>query len=484
MEVGFLIGKIQMFKNFAETHIARGAIAGILSFCNEDGKRRLEVALELYFGVRGEACLKCKLAEKLLASIFKVGAEAFNVTGEEMRRTFKDPYWRRGLANVVKGLVYFGVQIPFVPGAPFQVVWEVTSACNLKCRHCSANAVNTANDLTTGEALDTIDKLADMGVTILAFSGGEPLMRKDIFKLAKITADHGIFAAMATNGTLMTEAVADKLKDSGVEYLQISLDGASPDTHDTFRGVPGSFQRTLQGVKNAVSRDFFVNISTTVTKLNYQEVPKILDLCEALQVDWFMFYNFIPTGRGHEILDLDLSPREREDLLKTLYLRNKESPISLLSTAPQFARVALEMEKCIESAIVPTHFYNINTKGLIEQLAEFVGGCGAGRFYFAMKPNGDIQPCVFFPINLGNIKTIDLEDMWLNNRVLLELRSKDFLKGHCGVCSFKNNCGGCRARAYAYFKDHLASDPGCVNNEDAYLKVVDAIEATATITHS
>ncbi len=221
-----------------------------------------------------------------------------------------------------------------------------------------------------------------------------------------------------------------------------------------------------------------------MTKLNYKEVPKIFDLCENLHVDWFMFYNFIPTGRGNDIVDLDLTPHEREELLKTLYLKNKESSISLLSTAPQFARVALEIERCKGSAMVPTHFYNIETKGRIERLAEFIGGCGAGRFYFAIKPNGDIQPCVFFPVRLGNIKTSDLEEMWRTNKILLELRDKDLLKGSCGICQFRHNCGGCRARAYAYFGDHLAPDPGCINNNDRYLEVIKTLEKTATVTQS
>ncbi|MEM2865201.1 MAG: radical SAM protein [Candidatus Bathyarchaeia archaeon] len=478
-----MIENIQMFKGFVENPVARSLLGGASGFCVRDGKSRLEVALELFSGVREkrDACLRCRLAAKLLNPVLGAGAKAFNVSMDEMRRTFRDPYWRRGLASVVKGLAYFGVRKPFVPGAPFQVVWEVTGVCNLRCKHCSASAGSTAGDLSTGEALDAVEKLADMGVTIIAFSGGEPLIRRDIFQLARAAADHGVYVAMATNGTLITDAVADKLKEAGVEYLQISLDGASPETHDSFRGIPGSFQRTIEGIRRAVERDFFVNISTTVTRLNYREVPRIIELCEGLRVDWFMFYNFIPTGRGRDIVDLDLTPREREELLKTLYERNKESPMKLLSTAPQFARVALQVEGCREAAVIPTHFYNIETKGRIEQLAEFIGGCGAGRFYFAMKPNGDLQPCVFFPLKLGNIKETNLDEMWRKNKVLLELRDKDLLQGHCGECPYRYNCGGCRARAYAYFGDHLAPDPGCINNEEAYLKALESVKEITAV---
>ena len=163
-----MIEKIQMFKQLVENPISQGTLKKISSFCDVDGKSRLIVALELYSNVRDDACTKCKLAERLLLPILKAGAKTFNTTDEKMRNTFKDPYWRQGLASVVKGLAHFGVPKPFVPGAPFQVVWEVTGTCNLKCKHCSANAGTTVNDLTTQEALEAINKLAKMGVTIVA----------------------------------------------------------------------------------------------------------------------------------------------------------------------------------------------------------------------------------------------------------------------------------------------------------------------------
>ncbi|MEM2777033.1 MAG: SPASM domain-containing protein, partial [Candidatus Bathyarchaeia archaeon] len=293
-------------------------------------------------------------------------------------------------------------------------------------------------------------------------------------------ADKGIYVAVATNATLITREKAKEMKEAGIEYVQISLDGATPETHDSFRGAPGTFNRTIEGIKNVVAEDFFVNVSTTVTKLNYREVPKILDLCEKLGVDWFMAYNFIPTGRGVNIAELDLTPEEREELLKMLYERMQKSNVAMLSTAPQFARVSLEAS-CQSEALILSHFYSAKSREKIKGLAEFIGGCGAGRFYIAIKPDGTIQPCVFLPLVLGNIKNDNLEELWVTSKILKDLRNKDILKGHCGICEYRYYCGGCRARAYGYFNDYLAPDPGCINNKAFYTMLKKGIELASVV---
>ncbi len=455
-----MLDKLSVFMQLVNNPITKKSLQGLTAYCEKCGKNRLEVAIELALGYREDACWKCKLAAKSVKPVLKKGAEAFNVGMDELKERFEDAYWRKGLASVIKGLAFFGVRKPFVPGAPFQVVWDITYACNLRCRHCYATAGKPLPDeLTTEEALSVIDKLDRLGVTIISFSGGEPLVRKDIFELTSYAAEKGIYVAIATNGTLIDEETAKKMKENGISYVQISLDGKK-ETHEAFRGIKGCYDRTIEGIKNAVKHEFFVNVSMTVTKLNYRDVPAVIELCEKLGVNWFMHYNFIPTGRGREIVDLDITPEQREELLKFLYNRNKTSNISLLSTAPQFARVALQCE----AGFIPTHFYNIESGERLRQLAEFIGGCGAGRFYFAIKANGDIQPCVFFPLKVGNIREDDLEDLWLHNQVFEDLRNKDILKG-CGSCGYRYYCGGCRARAFNYFGDYLMPDPGCINNK-------------------
>ncbi len=455
-----MFDKISFFMHIVNNPITMKTLRGISTYCESCKKNRLEVALELFVGVRDDACWKCKLAAKTIEPILKRGAEAFNVSVDQLKERFKDAYWRKGLASVIKGLAYFGVRKPFVPGAPFQVVWDITYACNLRCKHCYATAGKPLPDeLTTEEAMDAIDKLDKFGVTIIAFSGGEPLVRKDFFDIARYAAEKGIYVAVATNGTLINEEIAKKLKEVGVGYVQISLDGIK-ETHDSFRGIKGAFDRTVQGIKNCVKEGLFVNVSMTVTKYNYKDVPAVVELCENLGVNWFMHYNFIPVGRGKNIVESDITPEEREELLKFLYERNFKSNISLLSTAPQFARVALQCQ----GGIIPTHFYNLNAGDGLRGLAEFIGGCGAGRFYFAIKANGDIQPCVFFPLKVGNIRYDDLDKLWRENKVFEELRNKDLIKS-CGTCKYRYVCGGCRARAYNYFGDYLMPDPGCINNK-------------------
>ncbi len=452
--------RVRLFAEIANNPLTKNTLKLISNYCENCGKNRLEVALELALGYRKNACWKCKFAAKTVKPVLKRGAEAFNVTFEELKEKFTDPYWRKGLASVIKGIAHFGVRKPFVPGAPFQVVWDITYACNLRCKHCYATAGKALEDeLTTEEALDVIDRLNKLGTTIIAFSGGEPLVRRDIFDLTAYAADKGIYVAIATNGTLITEERAREMKENGVSYAQISLDGLK-ETHDKFRGIKGCFDRTVEGIKNAVKAGLFVNVSMTVTRYNYNDVPAVVELCEKLGVNWFMHYNFIPTGRGREIIEADITPEQREELLKWLYEKNYSSNISLLSTAPQFARVALQCH----GSIVPTHFYNVNAGERLRELAEFIGGCGAGRFYFAIKANGDVQPCVFFPLKVGNVREDDLEDLWLHNPVFEDLRDKDILEG-CGSCSFRYVCGGCRARAYNYFGDYLKPDPGCINNK-------------------
>ncbi|MHA1754351.1 MAG: radical SAM protein [Candidatus Odinarchaeia archaeon] len=482
---------IEVFKGFTENPLIRRILRGISKFCKFDRENRLEVALQIYTGQRKHACPWCKIASKVISPILKLGSSSFGVTTEEIKQKFSDPYWRRGLANIIRGLALFGVQKPFIPGAPFQIVWNVTRKCNLKCKHCYENAGRADPDeLTTEEALKVIDKLADAGVVILAFSGGEPTIRKDILKLIHHAHSRGMYVACATNAlTFSNRDIVKKFKRAGLEFAQISLDGLDPKTHDEFRGVKGAFEKTVQGIKNCVAEGLFVEVATTATHYNYKEIPELIKFVDKLGADWFMVYNFVPTGRGVDIINQDLTPEEREELLQTLWdaLNDPQIKVNCLSTAPQFARIAQEdvqrkmgvsmsgVNGQCEEVVVPTHFYNPSFSGKLKNLASFIGGCGAGRFYMAIEPNGDLYPCVFFPhekaVKVGNIKRDDFTELWVKSRVLLESRNKDILKDNCGSCEFRYTCGGCRARAYNYFKDLTAPDPGCIRNKEYWEKL-------------
>lgn len=446
---------ISVFSMMVSNPISRMAIKKLLE--KDDGKTtKLDKFLKAYaYGEKVE-----NKEFEIIRGIIEKGVETFGYNQEELKKNLRDPYWRNGFANVLRGIAEFGVHKPFVSGAPFLVVWDITYACNLHCKHCySTSGIPWKDELNTEEALKAVDVLADAGVTIIAFSGGEPLVRRDFFQIARYAADKGMFVAVATNGTLITKDMAKKMKESGIGYVQISLDGKR-ETYEEFRGVKGIYDKVVEGIINTKEAGIITCISTTATKLNIDDIPAVMDLAEELNVDWFTLYNFIPTGRGG--FELDLSPEEKERLLRMLWEREKTTKgTKFVSTAPYYARVALQDG----SDVVPTHLYNVELDERLKSLADFIGGCGCGRFYLAMKANGDIQPCVFFPLKLANIKDFkdgdDFLTFWKENKVLNDLRDKDKITV-CSGCKYRYVCGGCRARAYAYYRDYLAPDPGCI----------------------
>ncbi len=459
------VDSISLLKYTLDNNATRRLLMLLSGRCQRDGESRLEVALELLTGARKEACWTCRhLAKPAVKWAVKAGGKAFGLSFSEIIEAFRQPYWRRGLISVLRGIASFGVRKPFTPGAPFLIVWNFTYACNLRCKHCYSSAGESAHrELSTEEARRVVIDLADSGVVAVAFSGGEPLLRRDFYEIAELAHEHGLYTAVATNGTVITREVAARLREAGIGYVQVSLDGARAETHDSFRCVKGAFEKAIRGIKNLVEEGVFVEVATTVTKLNYREVLEIIELCEKLGVDWWMMYNFVPTGRGKEIFDLDLTPMEREELLKMLWARLKSSSrMQVLSTAPQFARVALQAEEGGSEVIVPGHFYNPRLRGKLVNLSSFIGGCGAGRLYCAIEADGSIYPCVFLPLRVGDMKKDSLSDVWMGCDVFWDLRDREKLRGECGSCEFKYVCGGCRARAYGYFRDYLAPDPGCI----------------------
>lgn len=477
-ELGNMIGT---FKRIADNPFSKYLLQRALTYCEKDTSTRLESALKLYLGTKTTGCYKCKLMSKMLGYIIKKGAISFGTSEEELKETMGDEYWIKGLSSVLKGIAIFGVKRPFVPGAPFQIVWNITKACNMNCIHCYENAgKRDNNELSPEEVIIGLNLMSDAGVTSVAFSGGEPSIHPNILEFIEHTKNSGMFPAMATNGYMLADkGKSKKFVDAGLKFIQISLDGIHPETHDSFRQVDGAWKRAIKSVKNFVDAEIFVEVATTVTEHNKDEIPEMIDFVRDLGPDWFMLYNFIPTGKGHDIMEMDLSPDDRSELLKKAYSKNSDNKMQILSTAPQYAAVADSMLSK-DNNIVPTHFFNPEYKNpVIMQLAEFIGGCGAGRFYMSIEPNGDIYPCVFFPhkeeVKLGNLTENDFEDIWQNNELLLDLRNKEILNGHCGDCNSRNICGGCRARAYNYFDDILAPDPGCVNNEKVWKELKNRI---------
>jgi len=434
-----------------------------LVFCRVRRTSRLEHALELFSGASCPVDKSCMMYSFFVKMLLRTGGMMFSADESSLKNFVRDPTVRRGFVSVLRGIAKYGITKPQILDAPFLVVWNFTNACNLKCKHCYQRAgIRAIDELTTEEKFQAVEELARAGVVSIAFSGGEPLVAPDFYDVVGKVKEEGMYAALATNGTLITRKVAKKLKDVGVGYVEISLDSAKPERHDDFRGVPGSFSRALEGIKHCVDQGVFTCVATTVTQLNLHEIPDIIDLTEKLRAQRFMAFNFIPAGRGADVAEIDLSPEQREDLLKMLMNKNFSGRIQALSTAPQLARVSLQMSG--GEIVAPTHMYVGGRASLdLKVLADFIGGCGAGRLYGALQPNGDVTPCVFMPeLIAGNIRKSSFLDIWNRNEVMQRLRNRSLLKGHCGNCRYKHVCGGCRARALGYFNDVMAPDPGCI----------------------
>ena len=437
--------------------------------CRKCGRTYLDAAFDDFSnGPEPGRSLTHIMFSSLLNTVLRLGCVTFQIDVDAARSSLSIPYFKRGLINVLEGISRYGVTRPQRLAAPFLVVWNFTNACNLRCRHCYQRAGKPATDaLPTEEAKAVIDQLDEMNVSSIAFSGGEPLMRRDFFKVAGYAAGKGLYVSVATNGTLLTKRNVQRLKEAGVDYVEVSLDGADAETQDSFRGFEGAFDRTVHGIRNAVEGELYTGIAVVSTRHNLYEIPEIIELAKGLGVDRVIVFNFIPTGRGAEMVNDDISLEQREELLKYLYRELFAGGIEALSTAPQYARVCLEQSLAKGRDITtPTHFASLKLHGRTKRLAYFLGGCGAGRLYCAIQPNGLVTPCVFMPIVIGDLRKKSLRDIWANSDVLRDLCNRDALKGRCGHCPYRNICGGCRARAYAYYGDYMAPDPGCIRERE------------------
>ncbi|MBP2134192.1 radical SAM protein with 4Fe4S-binding SPASM domain [Methanomicrobium sp. W14] len=448
----------------------------LLRFVVSDDKcgNRLSNAIDSYLGCDTDMCRRCRLAGKIVGYTVKKGGSLFGIDDDTIKEGLSNPVFKRGLMNVLKGIAQYGVTKPQIINAPFLVVWDFTHLCNLKCRHCYQDAQKALPDeLTTDESKRLIDELASAGVVVIAFSGGEPLMRKDFFEVASYANQKGMYVALASNGTMIDSKTASRLRKTGVDYIEISIDGKDAVQHDAMRGIHGAFDRSVEGIKNCVKEGIYTCIATTVTQDNYCQMNEIYDFVKDTGAKRLICFNFIPTGRGTEMANRDIQPCEREKLLERILSKNSPGVYpEVLSTAPQFARVAVDRHE--KSGVPVGHFYLGGAiKGKTRMLADFIGGCGAGRLYCSIEPQGDVQPCVFMPVNVGNVRENDFLTIWHTSPVLKQLRNRDLLKGNCGKCPDKYICGGCRARAWSYFSDLSMPDPGCIKNESLWDEIED-----------
>ena len=414
----------------------------------------------------------------MLDLLIKAGVKLLRGDESEAAKALRDRAVRRGATLVLEGLGLYGVTVPQKLPAPFLVVWNFTNMCNMKCVHCYQRADKPLpNELNLEEKLMVLEQLDRAGVAAVALSGGEPTIHPHFYRVLYEGARRGMYMAVATNGwTFANMEELKKAKELGLRYVEVSVDSANPKKHDGFRRTPGAWKRAIKALENAVKLGISHAMAVTVTKANVREVEDILDLAESVGVKRVVFFNFIPVGRGREIKQLDLSPYEREEFLRTIFREMRKRKLEIFSTAPQYGRVSLQLSGGDE--VAPTHFY-VGKDPIVKAVAEFIGGCGAGRIYAGIQPNGDVIPCVFMPVVVGNLRKQDFRSLWEKAPLFKMLRDKEKLKGNCSKCPYKYVCGGCRARAYSYFGDPMAPDPGCIYNLSYWRMLVPELTAKA-----
>ncbi len=428
-------------KSFPALYWALGAYAG------ED----LDMPPELWF------------QSQAVKMLMKLGVMLANGNEDLVKdAVLKEPHIRRGICVVLEGIARYGITVPQRLPSPFLIVWNFTNSCNFRCEHCYQQASGALpNELSLVEKLDLVNQLDEAGVAAVALSGGEPTIHPHFKRIVKELASRGIFTSVATNG--WTFADINKLneaKDLGLQYVEVSVDSARSEMHDHFRGLPGAWEHAITALGNSVKLGMANGMATFMSKDTLNEIEDILDLAESMGLMRVIFFNFIPTGRAKDIEEKDLTPDEREEFMRTLYHEMRHRKIEVLSTAPQYARVCLLVEG---GPVSPAHFY-AGGACAAKTLAEFVGGCGAGRIYAGIQPDGIVVPCVFMPIPVGSIRENRFREIWDNSSEFNLLRDRDNFTGHCRNCGYRNFCGGCRARAYYYNSSLLADDPGCIRN--------------------
>ncbi len=342
---------------------------------------------------------------------------------------------------------------------PLRIVfWETTSACNLNCAHCRADARPQArpDELDAAEGLALIDEIAAFANPILILSGGEPLVRPDIFDLARRGAERGLRTCLASNGTLITGDIARRLADAEVARVSISLDSAEPGFHDAFRGIPGAFDAARRGIESLRAAGVPFQINTTVTRGNAGELDGLAGLARRLGAAALHLFLLVPVGCGAEIAEDQMLPAaEYERVLHWAYDRSQAGPLPLKVTcAPHYFRVVLQRGGSLPAG---------HPRGGAPGLSAMTKGCLAGQAVCFVSSSGEVFPCGYLPAFAGDVRRRRLRDIWADAEPFRLLRDPDALKGKCGRCEYKLVCGGCRARAYAATGDYLSAEPYCTH---------------------
>lgn len=360
--------------------------------------------------------------------------------------------------------------------APRVVAWEVTRACDLACRHCRADARpgRDADELSTAEGKALLDRLAGFGDPgpVVVFTGGDPLKRPDLVELADHGTRRGLRMAVTPATTpLLDRPVLEALRDAGVRRVALSVDGATPENHDAFRGEQGSFEVARRAASHAAGLDLPIQINTTVCRDTVDDVPAVADVAEAWgAVMWEVFF-LVPVGRGR-VLD-PLSPTQHETVLEWLYRRQKTADFRLITVeAPFYRRVGRQVEAAAKARLREEGRPTSGDVGGPVPVPR--GSTGDGDGFLFVSHRGEIFPSGFLPVPAGDVRRDDIVEVYREAPLFRRLRDDDLLRGKCGVCEFRRVCGGSRARAFAVTGDWRAADPFCPYLPDGRTSADDA----------
>lgn len=339
---------------------------------------------------------------------------------------------------------------------PKWLAWEVTRQCNLRCVHCRCSADMSASggDFTTDEGKLLLSDIADYCKPVVVLSGGEPLLRSDIFELASHGTYLGLRMCMATNGALVTDETCNRMHESGIRMVSLSLDGSSAAIHDDFRQCPGAFDGVIRAAEIFRKNGLKFLINSSFTRRNQGDIPNVFRLAKALgAVAWYLFM-IVPTGRGEEILGELISREDYEEILTWHYQQEKNEDEILMrpTCAPHYYRIVPQMAKA-EGVTHERRSLSFSTGG--------GKGCIAAQSICLIDCFGNVKPCSYFPRNAGNVRETPFREIWEHSPLFRELRDFGAYKGKCGQCEYLHVCGGCRARADAVYGDYMAEEPFC-----------------------
>jgi len=349
---------------------------------------------------------------------------------------------------------------------PRVVAWEVTKKCNLTCVHCrgASECSEYEGELTTAECFAQVDELAKLGKPIIILTGGEPLMRRDLFDIARYAIAQGLRVVIATNGTLLTPEIAQQMKETGIPRISVSLDFPTAAAHDDFRGQPGAFAGAVRGIRIATEAGVKFQMNTTITQLNVDCLEDLLNLALELGAEAFHPFFLVPTGRGKDLAALELTAEEYERALNWVCDRQKELEERIFfkpTDAPHYFRILRQRTACGDGAM----HHSIAAHGLRTAhggLSTLSRGCLAGVGFMFISNVGDVQGCGYLAVQAGNVREQPLSEIWHCSALFNDLRQFDALTGKCGLCEYRRVCGGCRARAYEASGDYMAEEPYCI----------------------